>query len=96
MTDATAQAIYFYDRHPMSGEIIKAKLRAARGHLKDVKPEELWPHDQDHYGGIAATDALAQAASIAPARSSPISVPASAAPCATSPIATAPTSPASN
>lgn len=64
MTDATAQAIYFYDRHPMSGEIIKAKLRAARGHLDDVKPEELWPHDQDHYGGIAATDALAQAASI--------------------------------
>jgi sarcosine/dimethylglycine N-methyltransferase len=64
MTDATAQAIYFYDRHPMSGEIIKAKLRAARGHLDDVKPEELWPHDQDHYGGIAATDALARAASI--------------------------------
>jgi len=64
MTDATTQAIYFYDRHPMSGEIIKAKLRAARGHLENVKPEELWPHDQDHYGGIAATDALAAAASI--------------------------------
>jgi sarcosine/dimethylglycine N-methyltransferase len=64
MTDATAQAIYFYDRHPMSGEIIKAKLRAARGNLDKVTPEELWPHDQDHYGGIAATDALAQAASI--------------------------------
>lgn len=66
MTDATAQAIYFYDRHPMSGEIIKAKLQAARGHLNHVTPEELWPHDQDHYGGIAATDALAQAASIGP------------------------------
>ena len=66
MTDATAQAIYFYDRHPMSGEIIKAKLRATRGHLDGVKPEELWPHDQDHYGGIAATDTLAQAASIGP------------------------------
>ena len=64
MTDATAQAIYFYDRHPMSGEIIKAKLRAARGHLDNLTPEELWPHDQDHYGGIAATDALAEAASI--------------------------------
>jgi sarcosine/dimethylglycine N-methyltransferase len=66
MTDATDQAIYFYDRHPMSGEIIKAKLRAARGHLEGVRPEELWPHDQDHYGGIAATDALAAAASIGP------------------------------
>lgn len=64
MTDATVQAIYFYDRHPMSGEIIKAKLRASRGHLDGVKPEELWPHDQDHYGGIAATNALAVAASI--------------------------------
>lgn len=64
MTDATAQAIYFYDRHPMSGEIIKAKLRAARGHLENVRPEELWPHDQDHYGGLAATDALVAAASI--------------------------------
>ena len=66
MTDATAQAIYFYDRHPMSGEIIKARLRTARGHLEGVKPEELWPHDQDHYGGLAATDALAQAVSIGP------------------------------
>ncbi|WP_289294505.1 class I SAM-dependent methyltransferase [uncultured Reyranella sp.] len=66
MNDATAQAIYFYDRHPMSGQIIKAKLQAARGHLDGVTPEELWPHDQDHYGGIAATDALAAAASIGP------------------------------
>ncbi len=66
MNDATTQAIYFYDRHPMSGEIIKAKLRAARGNLDGVAPEELWPHDQDHYGGIAATDALAAAAAIGP------------------------------
>ena len=66
MTDATAQAVYFYDRHPMSGDIIKAKLRAARGHLDGVTPDELWPHDQDHYGGLAATDAIAQAASIGP------------------------------
>ncbi len=92
MNDATAQAIYFYDRHPMSGEIIKAKLRAARGHLDDVAPEELWPHDQDHYGGIAATDALAGGPRRSgPAPRSPISAPASAAPYAISRTVTAPT-----
>ena len=44
-------AIDFYDRHPISADIIRAKLAAARGHLDDVAPAELLPHDQDHYGG---------------------------------------------
>ena len=60
----TAQAIYFYTRHPISAAIILAKLRAARGNLDGVKPEELFTHDQDHYGGLAANDALAAAARI--------------------------------
>jgi len=30
----------------------------------DLAPEELFPHDQDHYGGLAANDALAERASI--------------------------------
>jgi sarcosine/dimethylglycine N-methyltransferase len=58
------QAIYFYTRHPISTAIILAKLRAARGHLEGVRPEELFAHDQDHYGGLAANDALAAAARI--------------------------------
>ncbi len=58
------QAIFFYTRHPISSDIILAKLKAARGHLDHVTPEELWPHDQDHYGGLAANDALARAALI--------------------------------
>ena len=33
MSDATSQTIYFYDRHPISYEIILAKLRASRGIL---------------------------------------------------------------
>jgi hypothetical protein len=33
MGDATAQTVYFYDRHPISLDIILAKLRASRGHL---------------------------------------------------------------
>ena len=57
-------AIDFYERHPISSEIILAKLKAARGHLDHVAPEELFPHDQDHYGGIAANDALAERAQI--------------------------------
>jgi sarcosine/dimethylglycine N-methyltransferase len=57
-------AIDFYERHPISCEIILAKLRASRGHLDDLRPEELFPHDQDHYGGLAANDALAERAAI--------------------------------
>jgi sarcosine/dimethylglycine N-methyltransferase len=64
MGDATAQTLYFYDRHPISRDIILAKLRASRGHLDDLRPDDLFPHDQDHYGGLTATDELALGAQI--------------------------------
>jgi len=64
MSDATSQTVYFYDRHPISCEIILAKLRASRGHLDGLRPEELFPHDQDHYGGLAPTEELARAAQV--------------------------------
>jgi cyclopropane fatty-acyl-phospholipid synthase-like methyltransferase len=64
MSDATSHLNYFYDRHPISCDIILAKLRASRGHLEAVRPEELFPYDQDHYGGTAATDELATGAQI--------------------------------
>jgi len=64
MSDATLQTVYFYNRHPISSEIILAKLRASRGHLDGLRPEELFPHDQDHYGGLAATDELARGAQV--------------------------------
>jgi ubiquinone/menaquinone biosynthesis C-methylase UbiE len=64
MTPDIRSAIDFYERHPISCEIILAKLKASRGHLDDLRPEELFPHDQDHYGGLAANDALAQRAAI--------------------------------
>src|SRR6185312_8683580 len=54
----------FYERHPISYDIILTKLRASRGHLDHLSPEELFPHDQDHYGGLAANDALAERAHI--------------------------------
>ena len=64
MDSGAAQAIYFYTRHPISAAIILSKLRAARGDLQGVTPDELFAHDQDHYGGLAANDALARAARI--------------------------------
>lgn len=64
MNDATSQTVYFYDRHPISCDIILAKLQASRGHLDSLRPDELFPHDQDHYGGLAATDELARGAQV--------------------------------
>ena len=57
-------AVDYYERHPISLEIILTKLKTERGHLNSVAPEELFSHDQDHYGGIAANDALAGRAQI--------------------------------
>lgn len=65
MNDATSQTVYFYNRHPISSEIILKKLHVSRGHLDGLRPEELFPHDQDHYGGLAATDELARGAKVA-------------------------------
>jgi SAM-dependent methyltransferase len=64
MTSGIRTAIDFYDRHPISAQIILAKLQAARGTLEGLRPEDLFEHDQDHYGGLAANDALATAARI--------------------------------
>lgn len=57
-------AIDFYERHPISVDIILAKLNASRGHLNEIAPDELFAHDQDHYGGLDANDALAERAEI--------------------------------
>lgn len=64
MTFPIRTAIDFYERHPISAQIILAKLAAARGSLEGLQPEDLFAHDQDHYGGLAANDALARAAQI--------------------------------
>ena len=64
MTTEIRSAVDFYEQHPISAAIILARLQASRGHLNALKPEELFPHDQDHYGGLAANDALAERARI--------------------------------
>ena len=55
-------AVDFYERHPISAQIILTQLEAARGSLDGLRPDELFRHDQDHYGGTAANDALAKCA----------------------------------
>jgi ubiquinone/menaquinone biosynthesis C-methylase UbiE len=56
--------VAFYDKHAISYENILQKLRVSRGHLDDLRPEELWHHDQDHYRGLEANDELAWRAGI--------------------------------
>jgi ubiquinone/menaquinone biosynthesis C-methylase UbiE len=57
--------IDFYDRHPISEAQVLAAARRARG--TDPRPltaDDLFPWDQDHYGGLAAVDTLARLARI--------------------------------
>ena len=39
-------------------------FNASRGNSDNIAPEELFPHDQDHYGGLPANDVLADRADI--------------------------------
>jgi sarcosine/dimethylglycine N-methyltransferase len=55
----------FYDRHPISEPRVLAAVSWRRGgDLPRVTAEELFEFDQDHYGGLAAVDALARRAGI--------------------------------
>ena len=54
----------FYDMHPISETQILEKLRAEGADLAALTQDDLQRHDQDHYGGLAANDALADWAGI--------------------------------
>jgi SAM-dependent methyltransferase len=59
-----AAVVRFYDSHPINEDEILARL-AARGDDLDALTEDgLKDFDQDHYGGVAAVEALAEAAGI--------------------------------
>src|SRR5256714_9155265 len=56
----------FYDRHPISeGQVLDAVGRARGGIDGTLTADDLFPFDQDHYGGLGAVDALAGRAGIA-------------------------------
>jgi sarcosine/dimethylglycine N-methyltransferase len=65
--DHDPHLLAFYARHPISAAHIIDKVKAARGSLDGVTPQELWPHDQDHYGGLEANERLANRAGLQPA-----------------------------
>jgi sarcosine/dimethylglycine N-methyltransferase len=54
----------FYDMHPISEQQIIDKLRQSGFDLSSVSEDILQNHDQDHFGGVAANDALASLAKI--------------------------------
>ena len=55
----------FYDDHPITAEQVLASVRErGRGIGSPLSADDLFDFDQDHYGGIAAVDALATRAGI--------------------------------
>src|SRR5213594_3882000 len=53
--------IDFYDHHPISeGQVLDAARRARGGVDGRLTADDLFPFDQDHYGGLGAVDALAR------------------------------------
>src|SRR5260370_41725287 len=62
---AAMRASDFYDHHPISKQqVLAAVARRRGGDLSRLTPDELFEFDQDHYGGLAAVDALARRAGI--------------------------------
>ena len=51
----------FYDRHPISESQVLDAVRRARDD-ETLTADDLYPFDQDHYGGLGAVDALARRA----------------------------------
>jgi sarcosine/dimethylglycine N-methyltransferase len=54
----------FYDDHPISEARVLAALTRARGGVAPVTADDLFEFDQDHYGGLAAVDAMARRAGV--------------------------------
>lgn len=64
---APAGVTAFYDRHPINAEQVLAAAARRRGpRAEPLRADDLFPYDQDHYGGLAAVDALAARAGLRP------------------------------
>jgi sarcosine/dimethylglycine N-methyltransferase len=64
MIDRPSAVLDFYDRHPINETQILATLRRRGKDPAALVPEDLYDLDQDHYGGLAAVEALARRAEI--------------------------------
>jgi SAM-dependent methyltransferase len=58
------EVVGFYDRHPINEGQILASLEKRGTVLDAIEPDDLFEFDQDHYGGVAAVEALAERAGI--------------------------------
>jgi ubiquinone/menaquinone biosynthesis C-methylase UbiE len=56
----------FYDRHPISLEQVLSALGERGKGAGSLDAEDLFPWDQDHYGGLEAVAALARRADVRP------------------------------
>jgi len=63
--DDRARVTRFYDLHPINLADVKARLVELHGSLDGITPEQMFEHDQDHYGGLDANDKLARASRMA-------------------------------
>lgn len=66
MREPPPAVVDFYDRHPINEAQVLESARARGVGNRPLSPEDLWPWDQDHYGGLPAVEALARRAAIAP------------------------------
>jgi len=64
VTGQRRAVVDFYDRHPISETQILAALGRHGRDAGALVPEDLYEWDQDHYGGLAAVEALMRRAEI--------------------------------
>ena len=57
-----ADILTYYDEHPINEASIRAALDREKKVLTELRPADLFPHDQDHYGGLQAVEELAERA----------------------------------
>src|SRR5262245_11191573 len=65
MTGALPDVAGYYDHHPIDEAHVRRGLAGGAGTAPPASPEDLFPWDQDHYGGLAAVVALARRAGVA-------------------------------
>ncbi|MBM3489656.1 MAG: methyltransferase domain-containing protein [Alphaproteobacteria bacterium] len=59
-----ADVLEMYDQHPINETQVLAALTRAGKDLEQLRPEDLYDFDQDHYGGLQAVDRLIAAVGI--------------------------------
>jgi ubiquinone/menaquinone biosynthesis C-methylase UbiE len=64
MDRSVPAAVLFYRQHPISEEQVLDALRRQGKDLGTLSPQDLYHWDQDHYGGLAAVEALTRRAGI--------------------------------